>query len=164
MTEIVNLFSIGEVSARTGLSVDTLRFYEREGLFPPPRRSAGGHRSFSADDLAWIGICKRLRASGMPLPEIARYAEMVRAGAGNEATRLELLQRHETDVRAQIAVLEDALEVISTKVAAYKEALSLGSAGQLFVRDDTDDAYFAAQAERSPHGPDPVLDASTSKA
>ena len=94
MTEIVNLFSIGEVSARTGLSVDTLRFYEREGLFPPPRRSAGGHRSFSADDLAWIGICKLLRASGMPLPESPRYAEMVRAGAGNEATRLELLQRY----------------------------------------------------------------------
>ncbi|WP_240497988.1 MerR family transcriptional regulator [Williamsia sp. 1135] len=56
-----------------------------EGLFPPPQRSAGGRRGFSADDLAWIGICQRLRASGMPLPDIARYAELVRAGAGNES-------------------------------------------------------------------------------
>ncbi|MET7877804.1 MerR family transcriptional regulator [Micromonospora profundi] len=145
MPVVQDLFSIGEVSARTGLSIDTLRFYERQGLFPPPRRSAGGRRGFSTDDLAWIGICQRLRASGMPLPEIARYAALVRAGSGNEGERLKVLQRHEAEVRAQIAVLNDALDLISAKVAAYSEAVSLGTAGDLFVRDDEDDAYFAAR-------------------
>ncbi|MEU4560523.1 MerR family transcriptional regulator [Actinoplanes sp. NPDC023936] len=156
MPVVQELFSIGEVSARTGLSIDTLRFYERQGLFPPPRRSAGGRRGFSADDLAWIGICQRLRASGMPLPEIARYAELVRAGAGNEGERLTLLQRHEAAVRAQMAALQDALDLISTKVAAYSEAVSLGTAGDLFVRDDEDDAYFAARGVIGAHKPDPA--------
>ncbi|OIH99590.1 MULTISPECIES: MerR family transcriptional regulator [unclassified Curtobacterium] len=149
MPPVRDLLSIGEVSARTGLSVDTLRFYEREGLFPPPQRSAGGRRGFSAADLGWIGICQRLRASGMPLPEIARYAAMVRAGSGNEGERLELLQRHEAQVRAQMAVLQDALDLISTKVAAYTEAVSMGTASGLFVSDDADDAYFAARSEAS---------------
>lgn len=149
MPSVRELLSIGEVSARTGLSVDTLRFYEREGLFPPPHRSAGGRRGFSTDDLGWIGICQRLRASGMPLPEIARYAAMVRSGAGNEGERLELLQRHEARVQAQVAVLRDVLDLISMKVAAYSEAVSLGTASELFVRDDDDDAYFAARNEAS---------------
>lgn len=149
MSASQSLFSIGEVSARTGLSVDTLRFYEREGLFPPPRRSAGGRRVFTADDIAWIGICQRLRASGMPLPEIARYAGLVREGPGNEAERLELLRRHEAEVRARMTVLNDALDLISMKVATYTKAMSDGSAGQLFIRDDDDDAYFTARNEHS---------------
>ena len=92
----------------------------------------------------------------MPLPEIARYAEMVRAGAGNEGERLELLKRHQAAVRAQMAVLKDALDLISTKVAAYTEALSLGTASELFIKDGVDDAYFAARGGASPHGPAPA--------
>jgi DNA-binding transcriptional MerR regulator len=156
MSAVHDLLSIGEVSARTGLSIDTLRFYERQGLFPPPQRSVGGRRGFSSDDLAWIVICQRLRASGMPLPEIARYAEMVRAGAGNEEERLSLLQNHEVAVRAQMDVLKDALDLISEKVVAYTEALARGTAGELFVRDDIDDAYFAARGGASTHGPAPM--------
>ncbi|GAB3605031.1 MerR family transcriptional regulator [Conyzicola nivalis] len=154
MPVVHDLLSIGEVSARTGLSVDTLRFYERQGLFPPPQRSAGGRRGFSSDDLAWIGICQRLRASGMPLPEIARYAEMVRAGAGNEGERLKLLQHHEEEVRAKMAALNDALELISAKVAAYTEAVSIGTASEIFVRADEDDAYFAARGLSVKHRTD----------
>lgn len=147
------LFSIGEVSAHTGLSVDTLRFYESRGLFSPANRTSGGRRLFSEDDIAWIGICQRLRASRMPLPEITHYAEMVRAGAGNEAQRLELLQRHETVVRAQITGLEDALDLITSKVRAYTGALAAGTAQELFVRDHDDDTYFAAQDTDHGHQP-----------
>lgn len=143
MTTTAQHFSIGEVSARTGLSVDTLRFYERQSLFPPVDRSVGGRRVFSEDDIAWIGICQRLRASGMPLTEVARYATLVAAGSGNESQRLELLQRHETEVRSQMAVLQEALELITMKVRTYTDALAQGNAGGLFERDRDDDARFA---------------------
>jgi DNA-binding transcriptional MerR regulator len=144
MTSTAQPFSIGDVSAATGLSVDTLRFYERQGLFPPVDRTVGGRRVFSDDDVAWIGICQRLRASGMPLTEVARYAALVAAGSGNESQRLELLQRHETEVRSQMAVLQEALDLITMKVRTYGDALSQGTAGGLFERDRDDDAYFAA--------------------
>jgi DNA-binding transcriptional MerR regulator len=150
MTTPAQTFSIGDVSARTGLSVDTLRFYERQGLFPPVDRTVGGRRVFSDDDIAWIGICQRLRASGMPLPEVARYATLVAAGSGNESQRLELLQRHEAEVRSQMAVLQEALDLITVKVHTYTDALAQGTAGGLFERDRDDDAYFAAMdADRS---------------
>lgn len=150
MTVETTLFSIGEVSARTGLSVDTLRFYERQGLFPPVDRTSGGRRVFSDNDVSWIGICQRLRASGMPLTEIAKYAGLVRSGSGNESQRLELLRRHEAEVQSQIAVLQEALDLITLKVRAYTSALEEATAGSLFIRDRDDDAFFNAECADDP--------------
>ncbi|WP_016697620.1 MerR family transcriptional regulator [Actinoalloteichus spitiensis] len=131
--------TIGEVSRRTGLSIDTLRFYEREKLLPAPERSATGRRIFREVDVEWIGVCRRLRDSGMPLARIAEYAALVRAGAGNEQQRLDLLRQHEAHVREQMAALHDALDVISFKVATYTAALERGVADGLFVSDRVDD-------------------------
>lgn len=144
MSTTTPLFSIGEVSARTGLSVDTLRFYERQGLLPPAERTAGGRRVFSDDDVAWIGVCQRLRASGMPLSEISAYATLVAAGQGNESQRLDLLKRHETVVRTRMATLQEALDLITMKVRTYADALDQGAATGLFERDRDDDVYFAS--------------------
>ncbi|TDW64173.1 DNA-binding transcriptional MerR regulator [Curtobacterium sp. PhB25] len=144
MTSSERMFSIGDVSARTGLSVDTLRFYEREALLPPIERTVGGRRVFSEDDVGWIGICQRLRASGMPLTEVAKYAALVAAGTGNESQRLELLKAHEVEVRSQLAALQDALDLITMKVSTYTDALERGRSEGLFEHDQDDDAYFAA--------------------
>ena len=94
--------SIGEVSAFTGLTTYTLRFYEQEGLFfAPVRRNAAGRRVFIADEVQWLKVCMKLRSSGMPLPEIRRYAQLVMDGHGNEAERLEILRQHEAKVQQQ---------------------------------------------------------------
>lgn len=140
--------SIGDVSLRTGLSVDTLRFYEREGLLPRPHRNAAGRRIYDEDDIEWISICRRLRASSMPVPEIARYADLVRAGSGNEPQRLEILQQHEARVRAEMAALQEALELIEFKVTAYTKAVQEGNADRLFVRSSDDDALLASRDEK----------------
>lgn len=137
-----HLLSIGEVSRRTGLSADTLRFYERENLLPTVERSSAGRRMFTEEDVEWIGVCRRLRDSGMPLARVAEYAALVRAGSGNEAERLEMLRRHEADVRRKMAELQDALDLISFKVEVYSEALQRGTAGELFVSDRRDDAFL----------------------
>ncbi|GEK84648.1 MerR family transcriptional regulator [Frigoribacterium faeni] len=123
--------------------MDTLRFYEREALLPPIERTVGGRRVFSEDDVGWIGICQRLRASGMPLTEVAKYAALVAAGTGNESQRLELLKAHEVEVRSQMAALQDALDLITMKVSTYADALKRGRAEGLFVHDQVDDAYFS---------------------
>jgi hypothetical protein len=63
--------TIGEVSALTGLTTYTLRFYEQEGLFfAPVRRNAAGRRVFTEEEVEWLRVCMKLRSSGMPLPEI----------------------------------------------------------------------------------------------
>ncbi|MFF0388035.1 MerR family transcriptional regulator [Kitasatospora sp. NPDC004615] len=124
---------IGEVAERTGLSIDTLRFYEREHLLVGPvGRTAGGRRRYSTFDVEWLLICVKLRESGMPLAELRRFAELVRSGPGNEAERLDLLEAHRQRVDARIRELEECRAVISWKVGVYAEHLARGKAGGLW--------------------------------
>ena len=125
--------SIGEVSALTGLSAHTLRFYEQEGLFVAPvRRTAGGRRCYTQEEVEWLRVGVKLRSSGMPLPEIRRYVQLVGEGAGTEAERLEVLRRHEERVRQQVADLQEALRVIHTKVEVYARHLAAGTADRVW--------------------------------
>ncbi|GHG75130.1 MerR family transcriptional regulator [Streptomyces griseocarneus] len=125
--------SIGEVAERTGLSVHTLRFYEREGLLVGPvRRTSGGRRRYTAVDVDWLLICVKLRESGMPLSDLKRFAELVRQGPGNEAERLRLLDAHRQRVDTQIQALEECRSVIAWKVGVYAEHLARGEAGGLW--------------------------------
>src|SRR5580658_7146492 len=86
--------SIGQVAARFGLSVHALRFYEREGLLADSiRRDSGGRRVYTEDDLDWLEMCLMLRATGMSLPVIRQYTDLVKQGEGNEKDRVALLQQ-----------------------------------------------------------------------
>ena len=130
--------SIGMVAEATGMSVHALRFFEREGLFLRPiPRSDGGHRVYEQADVDWLLLCNRLRGSGMPIATIRRFAELVRAGAGNEEDRLALLQEHERLVRAQIAQLNACLEAIHWKVVTYEQHLRDGNAAGLWAPEPT---------------------------
>jgi DNA-binding transcriptional MerR regulator len=121
---------IGEVARRTGLSVHTLRLYERAGVLAGPvQRDAAGRRVYSEWDIAWLGNCVLFRASGMPLAVLAELARLVGEGPGNEADRLDLLRAHRQRVREQMAQLTDCLKLIDAKVAAYEEHLAAGAAG-----------------------------------
>ncbi|MFD4152448.1 MerR family transcriptional regulator [Streptomyces hydrogenans] len=125
--------SIGEVAEQTGLSVHALRFYEREGLLVGPvRRSSGGRRRYTSFDVDWLLICVKLRASGMPIADLQRFAELVRQGPGNEAERLRLLDAHRLRVDAQIEALEECRSVIAWKVGVYAEHLANGEASGLW--------------------------------
>src|ERR687887_905457 len=85
--------SIAEAARRTGVSVHTLRYYERAGLVVTTvERTDGGRRRYRQLDLDWITVCTRLRATGMPIRTIRRYAQLVSAGPGNEQERLALLE------------------------------------------------------------------------
>ncbi|WP_369070512.1 MerR family transcriptional regulator [Kineococcus terrestris] len=127
-------FSIGEVSALTGVSVDTLRFYEREALFVHPvARDAAGRRSYGTFEVEWVRMCARLRGTGMPLPTIREYADLVRAGEGNERERYGLLRAHQQRVEEQVAELVAARDAIAAKADLYAARLADGTAGQLWA-------------------------------
>jgi len=125
--------SIGQVAERTGLSVHALRFYEREGILANPvGRARNGRRIYTEDDVEWLSMCITLRSSGMPLPALREYANLVRRGPGNEKERLAVLRQHQERVRAQIADLTESLDLISYKVGIYEERLADGTADQLW--------------------------------
>lgn len=116
--------SIADASERTGLTPYTLRYYERDGLMlHPVGRSATGHRRYTDTDLRWIQLITRLRATGMPIRDVRRYADLVRQGDGNERERLDLLRAHRQEVLAQLAAVQEHLGAIDAKIGIYVEKL-----------------------------------------
>ena len=125
------LLSIGQVSRRTGLSAHTLRFYEKEDLFiEPVHRDGAGRRAFSEREIGWLGVCRALRDTGMPITEIRRYVLSVREGSHTVDDRYEILQRHESRVRAHVAQLQAALTTIQAKIDTYGRRIGDGTADQ----------------------------------
>jgi DNA-binding transcriptional MerR regulator len=126
--------SIAEAARRTGVSVHTLRYYERAGLVVTAvDRTAGGRRRYHQLDLDWIVICTRLRATGMPIRTIRRYAELVSAGPGNEQERLALLEAHRAEVTARLARTREHLKLIDHKIDVYRGRLAAGDADRLWA-------------------------------
>lgn len=133
--------SIAEAARRTGVSVHTLRYYERAGLVVTAvDRTVGGRRRYHQLDLDWIVICTRLRATGMPIKAIRRYAQLVSAGPGNEQERLALLEAHRADVTAKLAEIQENLELIDHKIGVYRGRLAAGDADQLWAPSRRADA------------------------
>ncbi|MDV5145328.1 MerR family transcriptional regulator [Streptomyces sp. SBC-4] len=114
-------YTISEVAALTGLSAHTLRWYERIGLMPHVDRSHTGQRRFSERDLGWLGFVGKLRLTGMPVADMVRYAELVRAGDHTRDERRELLETTRRDVLARITELQDTLAVLDIKIGHYAE-------------------------------------------
>src|ERR1700685_2015297 len=114
--------TIAEAAERTGLTRNTLRYYERDGLMLGVARADSGHRRYSERDLGWIELITKLRATGMPIREVRRYAELVRAGDGNEGERLALLRVHREQVRAQLDTMAAYLDAIDMKISYYADA------------------------------------------
>jgi DNA-binding transcriptional MerR regulator len=113
--------TIAEAAERTGVSTHTLRYYERIGaLREPPERAASGHRRYTDRDLDWITLLTRLRATGMPIATMLRYAELAREGETTAAERKALLVAHRTEVVARLEQSRRDLELIDYKIDVYE--------------------------------------------
>ncbi|MBW8171954.1 MerR family transcriptional regulator [Ornithinimicrobium sp. Arc0846-15] len=115
-------YSISEAAERTGVAIDTLRYYEKAGLMPDIGRTHAGQREYSLDDCGWILFVRRLRATAMPVSEIARYAALVRDDTGTIGARRAILETHRNRVRDARAELEHALTILDRKIEHYAAA------------------------------------------
>ena len=102
-----------------GLTAHTLRYYERIGLAAKPPRGPDGRRRYTEMNLDWLRLITRLRATGMSIAEMCRYAELVRDGPSTTAERRQLLQDHRDAVHQRIVELQRDLAVIDTKIETY---------------------------------------------
>ncbi|KGH45347.1 MULTISPECIES: heavy metal-responsive transcriptional regulator [Modestobacter] len=98
---------IGEVAAATGTTAKTLRFYERAGLLPPPRRTSAGYRQYSPDIVARMDFIRRSQAAGFSLAQIRTILDIRDSGdapcrhvQGLLDERLEALDRQLTELAA----------------------------------------------------------------
>ncbi|MFF3222201.1 MerR family transcriptional regulator [Nocardia suismassiliense] len=128
-------YSIGEVAARSGLSRDTLRWYERIGLMDYVGRNHAGKRRFSNRDLEWLALIGRLRTTGMTVADMVRYAELVRAGESTFPERLEMFRNTRAEVLAKIDELRQTVAVLDYKIDIYEGKAQLARPATITVQD-----------------------------
>ena len=115
--------SIGAVAEVMGVSVDTLRYYERAGLMlDPTPRDPGGRRRYGRNDIDWIAGLIMLRETGMGITDIAHMAELSRM-SGTESGRLRVLEEHRDVVLAKLERTRAHLAALDAKISAYRAAV-----------------------------------------
>jgi DNA-binding transcriptional MerR regulator len=123
MSDETGWLTPAEMADRTGTTIDTLRYYEREGLISGVARASSGHRRYSETDAGWIEVLRCLRLTGMPIQQMKAFAELGRQGEHTELERYMQLLSHRERVVASIDELEKALAVLDAKTAVYEAAL-----------------------------------------
>jgi DNA-binding transcriptional MerR regulator len=114
-------YSIAAAARRSGLSIDTLRYYERIKLVDPPARDAAGRRAYSDADLTWLEFLTKLRTTGMPIKMMREYASLRRHGEASAGRRKAILVDQRRAVAAQIAELQSCLDVLDYKITNYEQ-------------------------------------------
>ena len=124
------MYSIQDVSKKTGLSAHTLRYYEKEGLISGVERSPGGFRQYTDEDLEALGLICCLKNTGMSIQEIARFVQLTREGEHTLEERVELLRSHREKVMERIAEMQKHLEKVTWKLNFFSEKLKAYEAGK----------------------------------
>ena len=117
------MYSIQDVSNKTGLSTHTLRYYEKEGLISGVERNQGGFRQYSEEDLERLGLIRCLKNTGMSIQEIARFVKLTHEGDHTLEERVELLREHRERVLGRMAEMQEHLDKVTWKLNFFTEKL-----------------------------------------
>ena len=113
---------IGELSKQAGVSIQTVRFYERRKLLPEPTRTESGYRQYGPDELKRLGFIRQAKALGFSLDEIRN---IIRSRGRGECPCMDVIataERHLADVTDQIEKLQSFKQELSRAVRAWKRA------------------------------------------
>ena len=115
--------TIQEVAKATGLTPHTLRYYERIGLIHPINREENTRRIYTTDDVGWIDFLLKLRATGMSIKDMQRYAELQRQGDKTLPERVEMLKSLRDKVESHIEEMNEHLKLIHYKIDYYTKVV-----------------------------------------
>jgi DNA-binding transcriptional MerR regulator len=126
-------YSIGEVATTLGISVDTLRYYDKSGLLPFVKRNANGRREFTDNDIHLMRTIVCLKNAGVSVNEIAKFIELRLLGDATLEQRYQLLEDHEQHLKQEINDLEETLSYLKFKKWYYQTAVAAGTEVVHFV-------------------------------
>lgn len=111
--------TITEVSKKYNLSPDTLRYYEKVGLIPPVKRTAGGIRNYTDFDCNWIEFIMCMRNVALPIEALANYVNLFMEGDDTAEQRKNILIVQREHIRQKIEELKNVEEHLSYKISHY---------------------------------------------
>ncbi|MBW7459630.1 MerR family transcriptional regulator [Paenibacillus sepulcri] len=112
-------YTIGQVAEETGLSIHTLRYYEKEGILPAVKRSENGIRIFEEEDIEWLKFACCLRDTGMTILEMKEFAKLTLQGSETIEERMNRLHKQKARVKAQADKLMSFMSMIDHKLDFY---------------------------------------------
>lgn len=120
------MYSIGQVSEMFHLPVSTLRYYDKEGLFPNLKRQSG-IRQFDENDLETLRVIECLKSSGLQIADIKHYFELCSKGSSTYQNRKELFEMRKAAVEKEMKALEKTLDMLKYKCWYYEKAIEDGN-------------------------------------
>ncbi|AZB44000.1 MerR family transcriptional regulator [Bacillus sp. FJAT-42376] len=115
------MFTISEAAKALEISTHTLRYYEKEGIIEPERKS-NGDRIYSDLHIKWLQFVLKLKETQMPVAKIKEYAQLYKKGDHTNSARLQLLEEHRRSIQEQLAVLSATDQLLEDKIEAYKKS------------------------------------------
>lgn len=120
------MYTIGQVSEMFAIPVSTLRYYDRQGLFPNLKRSSGARR-FSDREIEALRVIECLKKAGMEIKDIRKFMDWCTKGPKTYLNRKELLEAQKAKVEAEIEHMNKALDMLKYKCWYYDTAINCGS-------------------------------------
>lgn len=124
------MYTIGQVSAQFGLPISTLRYYDKEGLFPALQRESG-IRKFSEQELEALRVIECLKKSGLEIRDIKQFMAWCVEGSATYPQRLELFRRQKAEVEAELERMNQVLDMLRFKCWYYEQAIQDGNEDRL---------------------------------
>jgi DNA-binding transcriptional MerR regulator len=126
---------IAEVSTQHGISMDTLRYYERIGLIPPVNRSKSGIRDYSELDIRRVEFVKCMRSAGLPVEVLIEYIALVQQGDKTIESRKDILVEQRELLIARMEQMQKTLDILKHKIEVYEKAVLKNEKEMILVED-----------------------------
>lgn len=120
------MYTIGQISELFHLPISTLRYYDKEGLFPDLKRSSG-IRQFGDKEIETLRIIECLKKSGLEIKDIKLFMKWCSEGSSTYQKRKELFEHQKELVEAEISKLEKVLDMLRFKCWYYERAMKDGN-------------------------------------
>lgn len=124
------MYTIGQVSKRFNLPVSTLRYYDKQGLFPGMVRKSG-IRKFSDTEIEALRVIECLKKSGLEIKDIKQFMEWCAEGPSTYSRRKELFEKQRKTVEAEIKYMNRVLDMLKFKCWYYEQAIQDGNEDRL---------------------------------
>lgn len=109
------------MSSLMGISCDTLRYYEKIGLLPHVAHADNGLRDYNDTNIEWLHYIIKLKSAGISLDAILEYIQLAEQGDMTIQARKDVLKRQRLEIVKKIALLNESLEIIDSKINQYHE-------------------------------------------
>ncbi|MCT4457759.1 MerR family transcriptional regulator [Lactiplantibacillus paraplantarum] len=123
--------NIKKVSEIIGLSVDTIRYYERVGVVPPVARDHNGYRDYHINDINWLFLAKSLKTAGLSIESLIEFSNLAQSEDNVTAAQKSLLHEQLDEINVKLDTVRRTKALLEYKIKTFDEHLAKFDSGEM---------------------------------